>query len=141
MLSNTFVTPLGLMTIVHQNDVVYELKFTNDYNHITYNDLTNNILNYYNTLDLNINYKLVRTPFQLLVWNEICKIPKRQTRTYGEIATLIGKSKSYRAVARACGQNKLSLIVPCHRVVGKNNIGGYEWGVDIKKWLLDFEKQ
>ena len=86
-------------------------------------------------------YKLEGTPFQLKVWGEILKIPYGETRTYGEIANAIGEPKSCRAIANACGQNKLALIVPCHRVVGKTNIGGYKWGTHRKKWLLELEKR
>ena len=90
------------------------------------------------TIDL--KYLLIGTPFQNKVWEEILKIPYGETRTYSDIATAIGNPKGYRAVANTCGENKLALIVPCHRVVGKNNyIGGYKWGVDKKAWLLKFE--
>ena len=88
---------------------------------------------------LSSKYKMYGTSFQLKVWNIIREIPYGETRTYGEIASLINHPGSCRAVANACGQNKLMLFVPCHRVIGKNNIGGYKWGSDTKDYLLELE--
>jgi O-6-methylguanine DNA methyltransferase len=84
--------------------------------------------------------KMVGTDFQLLVWNELLKIPSGETRTYSDIAVAIGRPKACRAVAKACGQNKIAIFIPCHRVVAKNGLGGYEWGVDIKQQILYREK-
>ena len=81
------------------------------------------------------------TAFQQRVWNAISAIPLGQTRTYSEIAQLIGSAP--RAVANACGANSLPLIVPCHRVVAKYGIGGFMQGkangLLIKQWLLRHE--
>jgi methylated-DNA-[protein]-cysteine S-methyltransferase len=81
------------------------------------------------------------TPFQRRVWQEICTIPSGQVQTYSDIA---GRLKSSpRAVANACGANRLPLFIPCHRVVAKNGIGGFmqgaQEGLYIKKWLLKHE--
>ena len=66
------------------------------------------------------------TDFQRLVWREIEKIPYGETRSYRDIAISIGRPKSYRAVANACGKNPLPIIRPCHRVICSNGeIGGY----------------
>ena len=66
------------------------------------------------------------TDFQRLVWREIEKIPYGETRSYRDIAIAIGRPKSYRAVANACGKNPLPIIRPCHRVICSNGeIGGY----------------
>jgi O-6-methylguanine DNA methyltransferase len=81
------------------------------------------------------------TPFRMKVWSEISKIPKGETRTYSEIAQLIGNPKATRAVAQACGANRLSIIVPCHRVVSKDPSHiGYHWGPEIKSKVLAYEK-
>ena len=80
------------------------------------------------------------TEFQKKVWTEIAKIPYGQTRTYGELARAIGSPGSARAVGLACGANPLALIIPCHRVVGASGLGGFAGGVDIKKKLLELEK-
>ena len=87
----------------------------------------------------NFGFKVKGTKFQIKVWKQIMKIPFGETKTYSEIAELIGKPKAIRAVANACGQNKLALFIPCHRVVGKNGYGGYKWGIDKKKFLLKLE--
>ena len=66
------------------------------------------------------------TDFQRLVWKEIEKIPYGETRSYRDIAIRIGRPRSYRAVANACGKNPLPIIRPCHRVICSNGeIGGY----------------
>lgn len=81
------------------------------------------------------------TPFQEAVWEELKKIPYGQTRTYEEIAKGIGRPRSTRAVANAIGANPLRIVIPCHRVVRKDgSLGGYNGGVDMKKWLLSIEK-
>jgi O-6-methylguanine DNA methyltransferase len=78
-----------------------------------------------------------------LVWKEIKKIPKGEVRTYKELAILISRPRSARAVANACGKNPLPLKIPCHRVIGSNGyIGGYsgKGGVKKKIELLKLEK-
>jgi AraC family transcriptional regulator of adaptative response/methylated-DNA-[protein]-cysteine methyltransferase len=81
------------------------------------------------------------TAFQARVWEELRRIPSGETRTYGEIARAIGKPSAVRAVARACATNPVALVVPCHRVVGKDGaLTGYRWGVKRKKTLLELER-
>ena len=78
-----------------------------------------------------------------MVWKEIKKIPKGEVRTYKELAILISRPRSARAVANACGKNPLPLKIPCHRVIGSNGyIGGYsgKGGVKKKIELLKLEK-
>lgn len=80
------------------------------------------------------------TPFQQLVWKELLNIPKGQTRTYQDIAHVIGKPKAVRAVGTAIGKNNLAVVVPCHRVIRKDGtLGGYRWGIEKKKKLLKKE--
>ena len=86
--------------------------------------------------------KLKGTNFQIKVWKEIAKIPKGKTKSYKEIAIAIGRPKSSRAVANACGKNPYPLEIPCHRVIKSNGeIGGYsgKGGVKVKKILLSKE--
>ena len=81
------------------------------------------------------------TAFQRRVWEALQRIPLGETRTYGEVAELIGAPRAVRAVARACAQNHVSLAVPCHRVVGKDgDLTGYRWGVPRKRALLAKER-
>jgi len=84
---------------------------------------------------------LMGTQFQLRVWQAIHAIPFGETRTYGQLAALLGSGP--RAVANACGANPLPIIIPCHRVVAKSGIGGFmqgkKNGVLVKRWLLQHE--
>ena len=90
-------------------------------------------------LDLPLDIRA--TAFQRRVWQELQKIPFGQTRTYAEIAKRIGQPTAARAVAQACATNPLALVIPCHRVVRKSgDLGGYRWGVDRKKVLLERER-
>jgi methylated-DNA-[protein]-cysteine S-methyltransferase len=79
------------------------------------------------------------TPFQLSVWRELLKIPYGDVKTYGEIAEKIGDPNAARAVGNAVGANPIPIIVPCHRVIGRNGLGGYSCGIQIKKKLLKIE--
>ena len=80
------------------------------------------------------------TPFQLSVWRALCDIPAGQTLSYGELAARIGKPKAVRAVGAANGANPVSLVAPCHRVIGANgSLTGYGGGLDRKLWLLRHE--
>jgi AraC family transcriptional regulator, regulatory protein of adaptative response / methylated-DNA-[protein]-cysteine methyltransferase len=81
------------------------------------------------------------TEFQKAVWRALREIPAGATVTYGEIARRIGRPDSVRAVGAACGANPIAVIVPCHRVVGKDgSLTGYEWGIEKKRMLLEREK-
>jgi AraC family transcriptional regulator, regulatory protein of adaptative response / methylated-DNA-[protein]-cysteine methyltransferase len=81
------------------------------------------------------------TAFQQQVWKALRRIPSGKTRSYSDIAKTIGKPKAVRAVAGACASNPVALVVPCHRVVGKNgSLAGYRWGVKRKAALLESER-
>ena len=80
------------------------------------------------------------TEFQRAVWNELLKIPFGETKTYGEIAAAMGKPKASRAVGMGCNRNPIAIIIPCHRVVGKNgSLTGFAGGLDVKGKLLEHE--
>lgn len=80
------------------------------------------------------------SPFQLTVWNELLTIPYGKTMSYEELAIRIGDIKSIRAVGLANGQNPIAIIIPCHRVIGKNgDLVGYGGGLENKTWLLQHE--
>jgi AraC family transcriptional regulator, regulatory protein of adaptative response / methylated-DNA-[protein]-cysteine methyltransferase len=82
------------------------------------------------------------TAFQIQVWQELQKIPYGETRTYAEIAREIGTPNAVRAVGSACGANPVALVVPCHRVLRSDgSLGGYEWGLERKKKLLETERK
>lgn len=81
------------------------------------------------------------TPFQVKVWKTLLEIPRGQTATYTEIATMMGMPKAARAVASAIAANHLGLFIPCHRVVRNNgDTGEYRWGKERKKELLAWER-
>ncbi len=81
------------------------------------------------------------TPFQRAVWAALLNIPYGQTRTYGQIATAIGRPDAARAVGMACGSNPIGLVIPCHRVVGADgSLTGYAGGVELKATLLEHER-
>ena len=80
------------------------------------------------------------TPFQMLVWQELLKIPYGETRSYAEIARAVGRPKAARAVGMANHWNPVAIIVPCHRVVASDgSLGGYAGGLEMKSRLLEIE--
>jgi len=84
---------------------------------------------------------LCGTEFQRRVWAAVAAIPYGQTRTYADIARVIGRSEAVRAVGAANGANPLPLVVPCHRVLGSDgSLTGYGGGLDVKRKLLEMEK-
>lgn len=82
------------------------------------------------------------TDFQRKVWSTLIKVSYGSTSTYQQLAESIHRPTAFRAVAQANGYNRISIVVPCHRIIGKNgDLTGYGGGLERKKWLLDFEKK
>ncbi len=80
------------------------------------------------------------TPFQTRVWAALRDIPAGETRSYGELAAILGRPGASRAVGRANGQNPIPIVVPCHRVIGADGtLTGFGGGLAWKKWLLEHE--
>ena len=80
------------------------------------------------------------TTFQQRVWSELVRIPYGATRTYGELAVALGDPNATRAVGTANGRNPIGIIIPCHRVIGRDgSLTGYAGGLDRKRWLLQHE--
>ena len=91
-------------------------------------------------LSSKVRLDLQGTDFQLRVWQQLMKIGRGQLSTYGEIAQRLGDKKMARAVGRAVGSNPLAYLVPCHRVIrGDGGVGGYHWGLDRKRQMLEVE--
>lgn len=81
------------------------------------------------------------TAFQMNVWAYLQQIPYGELRSYSEVAQAIGEPKAVRAVASACGANHVALLIPCHRVIrGDGSMGGYKWGLERKRALIDHER-
>jgi AraC family transcriptional regulator of adaptative response/methylated-DNA-[protein]-cysteine methyltransferase len=92
------------------------------------------------TLDLPLD--LTGSVFQRRVWNALRQIPVGGTASYLDIARQLGQPTAFRAVANACGANPLAVIVPCHRVLRQDgSLGGYRWGLERKRQLLEREAQ
>lgn len=92
------------------------------------------------TNDLALDIRM--TAFQQRVWTALQAIPAGETRTYAEVAQSLGAPAAARAVASACAANPVALLVPCHRVVRTNGeLGGYRWGIERKRQLLDLERE
>ena len=87
-----------------------------------------------------VTVELHGTEFQRQVWNALLEVPYGRTASYGDIANDIGRPTAVRAVGLANGANPVSIIVPCHRVIGASGtLTGYGWGVERKRWLLEHE--
>lgn len=92
--------------------------------------------------EFQLDISLDGTVFQNQVWEELQKIPYGETISYKELALRIGKEKAIRAVGHANGMNPISIIIPCHRVIGSNgSLTGYGGGLERKKWLINHEKK
>jgi AraC family transcriptional regulator of adaptative response/methylated-DNA-[protein]-cysteine methyltransferase len=92
--------------------------------------------------ELDLPTDVVATVFQRRVWETLRNIPYGTTRTYSEIARALGQASATRAVARACATNPVAIVVPCHRVIRSDgSLGGYRWGLQRKKALLDRERR
>jgi methylated-DNA-[protein]-cysteine S-methyltransferase len=90
-------------------------------------------------LDFDLPMELDGTPFQREVWSELARIPYGETISYGELARRVGRPNGPRAVGQANGRNPIPIIVPCHRVLASNGIGGYGGGLAAKRALLAVE--
>lgn len=91
--------------------------------------------------DFTVPLSLKGTDFQKKVWNALRQIPYGATKTYGQIANEVGSPKGFRAVGMANHSNPVSIMVPCHRVIGKDGkLTGYAGGLDIKQYLLRIER-
>jgi AraC family transcriptional regulator of adaptative response/methylated-DNA-[protein]-cysteine methyltransferase len=91
--------------------------------------------------DASLPLDIRATAFQRRVWTHLQSIPFGATQSYGEVAKAIGQPRAARAVARACATNRIAIAIPCHRVVREDGSkGGYRWGMERKKALLEMEQ-
>jgi O-6-methylguanine DNA methyltransferase len=89
---------------------------------------------------INVPWDINVTPFMYNVYRSACTIPYGETKTYKDVASMAGTPKGARAVGQALKKNPLVICIPCHRVVAVNGLGGFNSGIDIKRYLLDLEQ-
>ncbi|HHB11879.1 MAG TPA: methylated-DNA--[protein]-cysteine S-methyltransferase [Chromatiales bacterium] len=87
-----------------------------------------------------VHVALQGTAFQCRTWRALLAIPAGQTVSYGQLAARMNRPRAARAVGTAVGRNPVALFVPCHRVVGARDAGGYRWGLGVKRALLEWER-
>ena len=144
----TYETILGSVTFVEENGTLLAVTTHRSYEGICQEtplikeacrQLSEYLKGERKTFDLPLNPK--GTDFQKCVWRALCDIPYGETRTYKQIAEAIGNPKAVRAVGMANNRNPITIIVPCHRVIGANGkLVGYGGGREMKEFLLRLEK-
>lgn len=141
-------TPIGALTLVSSEKGLASIHFGKQVPQGTVLDAEANrifmtqIEEYFQGRRTDFDFPLdfAGTPFQIAVWRELLEIPYGQTRTYGEIAKKLGKPRAARAVGMANHDNRIPIVVPCHRVVGHDgSLTGYAGGLHIKQQLLNIE--
>lgn len=152
-LFTTMLSPIGALTIVTDNEAICELglpgdKLTpdglglRDERHPLLRQACTELHEYFagNRRLFTLPLAPAGTPFQQAVWTAMRAIPYGETRSYGRLATVLGKPGATRAVGQACHRNPIAIIIPCHRVVAAHGApGGFRAGLAIKQQLLDLE--
>jgi methylated-DNA-[protein]-cysteine S-methyltransferase len=137
----------GLAAILWENDSPSRVKLgtlVKDNNHPVLRETARQLNDYFagKRQGFSLQFDVAGTGFQKEVWQALATIPFGETRTYGEIARQIGRPKAIRAVGAANGRNPLSIVVPCHRVIGSNGkLTGFAGGLDTKAALLKLESR
>ncbi|WP_342434152.1 methylated-DNA--[protein]-cysteine S-methyltransferase [Neobacillus sp. FSL H8-0543] len=146
-----YQTPIGVLEIEGTNEGICSILFSDQEKpvHNKKDDLPKVLVDCYDQLDeyfkgertsFTIPFLLEGTDFQKKVWNALTSIPYAQTGSYRDIAVSIGNEKAVRAVGSANGKNKLTIVVPCHRIIGSSGkLTGYAGGLWRKEWLLQHE--
>lgn len=142
----SFPSPLGPLSVFAEDDAIIAIESGRApgavENDLLLNEAKKQIDGYFDGKLTNFDLPLAPqgTPRQKEIWQALTEIPYGETRTYGELATSLGSAA--RAVGGACGANPILIVIPCHRVLGKDNtIGGFSFdgGVDSKRQLLILE--
>lgn len=147
-----YKSPIGIMEILGTDNAVCSIMFS-EQDEAIYGikadspkvliDCTDQIDEYFKGTRQQFTFPYISegTDFQKSVWNALIEIPYGETSSYRDIAASIGKERAVRAVGAANGKNRLSIVVPCHRVVGANgSLTGYAGGLWRKEWLLKHER-
>ncbi|KAJ1352856.1 hypothetical protein KIN20_009339 [Parelaphostrongylus tenuis] len=153
-------SPFGEVLVAEVNSELCAVSFTNDERSVlnelakwypSVNFVYGKVLNGNNVLalmsgevveDIPISHLVFErcSDFRKSVYKELLRIPRGTTKTYSEIASQMKRPRAYRAVAQACSANIVAVVIPCHRVVASNgSLGGYTWGVEMKRELLNIE--
>ena len=136
---------VGLVAVVWKNDDPRRVRLTNlreSRAHPVLIEAERQLRDYFagNRQAFDLKLDFVGTDFQKKVWNALLAIPYGQTRSYADIANTVGNSRAARAVGAANGKNPISIIAPCHRVVGSDgHLVGYAGGLAAKRYLLTLE--
>ena len=142
-----YKSTIGILEIICENNKLVSLKLVeycekSDVETDFIKDIKFQLDEYFSGKRTIFNIKInpKGTDFQKLVWSELQNIPYGKIKSYSEIAAATGNKNAQRAVGNACNKNPIMIIIPCHRVVSKNNnIGGYAYGRSIKQKLLNIE--
>jgi len=141
-----FKTPLGLMEITANDQAVLSIYFVDQIKSVNANSLTDlakaQMQKYYaaELEKFDMPMEPVGTEFQKSVWQALTTVDYGKTCSYADIANKINNPKAVRAVGSANGKNPMTIVVPCHRIIGSNgSLTGYASGVDRKAWLLNHE--
>ena len=141
-------TPIGQIVLESDGDVLIGLRLPNaiglgrrDEESPVLKEAATQLQEYFagERTDFDLPMELDGTPFQRGVWAALSRIPYGETISYGELARRVGRPKGPRAVGQANGRNPIAIIVPCHRVLASNGIGGYGGGLPVKRALLALE--
>jgi methylated-DNA-[protein]-cysteine S-methyltransferase len=138
-------SPRGLVAVLWEKDDPKRVRLSplvNDYNHPILGETERQLKEYFQGQRKSFSLKLdlIGTRFQNEVWQALLKIPFGETRSYGQLARLLGNPRAMRAVGAANGKNPISIIVPCHRVIGASGkLIGFAGGLKIKALLLQLE--
>jgi len=141
-------SPIGILEIIASDDAIISAMFVEEVKEsIGETEIIKDAIKQFDEYfkgtrkDFHIKYEVGGTEFQKKVWNALVEIPYGVTLSYKELANKIGNEKASRAVGKANSKNIISIIIPCHRVIGADkSLTGYAGGLDRKQWLLEHEK-
>lgn len=148
-----FSSPLGMVEVTSTEDTIVSVLFVEREEVIhektsetpaVLKECYEQLIQYFKgeRIAFTVPYEMDGTPFQKSVWTALMTIPFAETASYKDIAIIVGNEKAVRAVGTTNGKNPISIIVPCHRVIGANGkLTGYTGGLWRKEWLLEHEKK
>jgi len=149
LITDYFRSPIGTIQLQHSGKGICSLIFLEgempgSTNFPQFDECKSQLEEYFDgkRKEFSLQLDAMGTDFQKLIWNELLQIKSGQTMTYSELAKKTGDLKSIRAVGRANATNAVSIIIPCHRVIGSDgSLTGYAGGLWRKKWLLEHEQK